>query len=196
MSGRRQAPLARVGASLLLAGGVVLLVGPFASWASVRPDGAAFAATLHETQAQVRHGIRETTVSYTWLEGNGLAGIGLTAGIVVAAAGVAALRRPRRRAALIGGAAAVVAAALALASRPDLAALLDAAIRDGAKYAVAVGVDPDALRPVFAVTPGRSTAYELVGAAVAVLGAVLLVLAPIPEEGDPDWIPWTRGPDG
>ena len=195
MSGRK-VPLARVGASLLLAGAIVLVVGPFASWASVRPDGAAFAATLHETQTQVRRGIRETTVSYTWLEGNGLAGLGLTAGIVAAVAGLAAWRRPRRHVALIGGAAAVMAAALALASRPDLTALLDAAIRDAAKYAVAVGVDPDALRPVFAVTPGRSTAYELVGATAALLGAVLLGLAPIPEEGDPDWIPWTRRPDG
>jgi hypothetical protein len=196
VSARRAVSLARVGASLLLAGGIVLVVGPFASWASVRPDGADFAATLHETQTQVRRGIRETTVSYTWLEGDGRAGIGLTAGIVVAVAGVAALRRPRRWASAVGAAAAVTAAALAFAGRPDPAALLDAAIADAAKYAVAVGVDPDALRPAFAVTLGRFTAYELIGAVVAVVGAVLLALAPIPEEGDPDWIPWSKGGDG
>ena len=193
---RRAAPLARIGASLLLAGGVLLVIGPFASWASVRPDGAAFAATLHETQTQVRRGIRETTVSYTWLEGNDLAGIGLTAGVVVLVAGVAAFRRPRRRAAFVGAAGAVAAAALAFAGRPDPGALLDTAIGDAAKYAVAVGVDPAALRPVFAITVGRYTTYELVGAAVAVLGAAALAVAPIPDEGDPDWISWTRGGDG
>ncbi|MGE5227143.1 MAG: hypothetical protein ACM3OO_09750 [Planctomycetaceae bacterium] len=196
MSVARVGPLARFGAALLLGGGIVLVVGPFASWASVRPDGAAFAAALHETPTQVRRGIRETTVSYTWLEGNGLAGIGLAAGVVVLVSGVAASRRPRRRAALVGAAAAVAAAGLAFAGRPDPAALLDTAIADAAKYAVAMGVDPQALRPVFAITVGRYTTYELVGAAMAVLGAAVLALAPIPDEGDPDWISWTRGGDG
>ncbi|MGZ4148886.1 MAG: hypothetical protein ACXVQJ_02475 [Actinomycetota bacterium] len=193
---RRSPGLARVGASLLLAGGIVLVIGPFASWASVSPDSAAFARTLHETQTQVRRGIRETTVSYTWLEGNNLAGVGLVAGAVVVVAGLLALRRPRRWAGLAGAASAVAAAALALAGRADPAALLDTAVENAAKYAVAMGVEPAALRPVFAVTIGRSTAIEIAGAALAVLGAVVLAVSPIPEEGDPDWIPWRADRDG
>lgn len=192
---RRSSLLARIGAWLLLAGGVLLVVGPFASWASVRPDAAAFARTLHETPAQVRDGIRETTVSYTWLEGNNLAGIGLSAGVVVSIAGVLAVRRPRRWAALAGAAGAALAVALALAGRPEAAALVDAAVEDAGKYAVAVGVDPVALGPVFTVTIGRYSAYEIVGAAAAVLGALVLAVSPLPDEGDPDWIPWTADRD-
>lgn len=184
----RRALTATASAALVLLGGVLLVIAPFVSWASVRPDGAAFAATLRETRAQVREGLLETTLAYSWLERDGRAGIALSAGIVVVVVGIVSLRQPRRGAALVGLVGATLAFALAIAGRPDADVLVDAAVRDAAKWAVAVGVDPHALRPVFIVESGRSVGLVVVGAALAAIGAIATA-ALSKDEGDPDWIP-------
>ena len=85
-----------------------------------------------------------------------------------------------------------MAAGLALSGRPDPGTLVDTAVRIAARWAVAVRVDPHALRPAFIVTIGRSGEIEIVGAAVALVGAAVMIICPGTYEGDPDWVPWSR----
>jgi len=179
-----------LGPTVALAGGVLMVVGPFLLWASVRPDAAAFARTLHEGVRPIREAIRETTADFTWLEGGTHGDLGLVLGFVAGVAAAVAVRRPRRLLGTITITAGLVVALLALRGAPDADALRRQAVRTSAPWATAVHADPLALAKVFAIRQGPSTAVCALGGLLAAVGGALLVVGAWPGAEALVWTPW------